>query len=43
VFEVTRAGKIVWEFLNPEHDERSGRRATIYRMMRVAGSGDSPF
>lgn len=34
VFEITRDGKIVWEFLNPEKAE-DGKRATIYRMTRI--------
>jgi hypothetical protein len=34
VFEITRDGKIVWEFLNPEKAE-NGKRATIYRMTRI--------
>jgi hypothetical protein len=32
-FEVTPAGEIVWEFLNPERE--GARRAAIYRMTRV--------
>jgi hypothetical protein len=32
-FEVTRAGEIVWEWLNPETD--AGRRVQIYRMERI--------
>ncbi|MCK5605779.1 aryl-sulfate sulfotransferase [Candidatus Pacearchaeota archaeon] len=47
VFEITRDGTIVWEFYNPEimeiHDkktgERQGRRATIYRMLRIFETG----
>jgi hypothetical protein len=34
VFEVTRSGEIVWEWLNPE--TRKGRRLQIYRMTRLA-------
>jgi hypothetical protein len=37
VFEVTRDGEIVWEFLNFEVSSKSesmGKRATIYRMIR---------
>jgi hypothetical protein len=34
VFEITRDGEIVWEFYNPDRDE-NGKRATIYRMMRI--------
>jgi hypothetical protein len=33
VFEITREGKIVWEFYNP-HRNKYGR-STIYRMMRL--------
>jgi hypothetical protein len=36
VFEVTRSGETVWEFWNPELDAAKHRRATIYRMMRLA-------
>jgi hypothetical protein len=32
-FEISRAGEIVWEWINPATDDR-GRRAQIYRMMR---------
>lgn len=34
-FEVDAAGEIVWEFLNPEVDPGSNRRARIYRMQRI--------
>lgn len=37
VFEITRDGKIVWEFLNPEKGE-NGKRATIYRMTRITNA-----
>jgi len=33
VFEITRAGNIVWEFWNPEI--ANGKRKRIYRMMRL--------
>jgi len=33
-FEVTRAGEIVWEWLNPL--VRAGRRASLYRMWRLS-------
>jgi len=36
VFEVTRDGKIVWEFYSMEVDSKTNKRATIYRMMRIA-------
>lgn len=35
VFEVTRAGEIVWEFRNPDVDPKSKRRHSIYRMLRL--------
>ncbi len=38
VFEVTTAGDIVWEFVNPDVTE-AGERSVIWRMMRVP-SGD---
>lgn len=34
--EVTRAGEVVWEFLNPERSGKS--RAVIYRMERIASA-----
>lgn len=34
VFEITKDREIVWEFYNPNRDE-NGKRATIYRMMRI--------
>lgn len=35
VFEVTREGEVVWDFLNPEVEEsKGGRRKTIYRAWR---------
>jgi len=36
VFEVTREGKTVWEFYNPEIQKKHKKRASIYRMTRVA-------
>lgn len=33
--EVTPAGEIVWEFLNPATDAARGTRASIYRMTRL--------
>lgn len=35
-FEVTPAGEIVWEYVNPRRDA-GGRRAVIVKMMQVAG------
>ncbi len=41
VFEITRAGEVVWEYLNPltTRTRRGSTRGTIYRMTRVA-AGD---
>jgi hypothetical protein len=39
VFEITKGGKIVWEFYNP-HRYKNGKRATIYRMMRITDPGE---
>jgi hypothetical protein len=38
VFEITRAGEVVWEFLNPVMREKDDnvRRETIYRMTRIS-------
>jgi hypothetical protein len=38
VFEVTRAGERVWEFYNPDIDEKQRKRAEIYRMTRLETS-----
>jgi hypothetical protein len=35
VFEITRAGRIVWEFYNPYVDLRRKKRGIIYRMPRI--------
>lgn len=35
LFEVTRAGQVVWEFLNPIRDQRKAKRQTIYRAWRM--------
>ena len=35
VFEITTDGTIVWEFYNPDINEKKNKRATIYRMMRL--------
>jgi hypothetical protein len=35
VFEVTRGGETVWSYMNPD-DGPGGKRATIYRMTRIA-------
>ena len=36
VFEVTRAGEIVWDFWNPDFRAQDGLRRTIYRMRRMS-------
>lgn len=36
VFEVTRAGDVVWDFWNPDFREQDGLRRTIYRMRRMS-------
>lgn len=38
VFEVTKEGKVVWDFYNPNVDMESNRRETMYRMMRITNS-----
>ena len=35
VFEITREGKVVWEFYNPNINMESKKRETIYRMTRI--------
>ena len=35
VFEVSKTGKIVWEFYNPQMKKERKERAAIYRMMRI--------
>ncbi|MFQ5512365.1 MAG: arylsulfotransferase family protein [Candidatus Krumholzibacteriia bacterium] len=35
-FEVTRDGEMVWEFYNPLIRPESGRRSSIYRLIRLA-------
>ena len=37
-FEVTEGGEVVWDFFNPEFNQR-GKRMVIYRMMRIPGKG----
>ncbi len=34
-FEITRDGKVVWEFYNPNIKKESKERASIYRMTRI--------
>jgi hypothetical protein len=43
VFEVTPAGKIVWEFYNPRLNKRQKTRAAIYRLTRVWDTTPYPF
>jgi len=43
VFEVTRSGNIVWEFYNPAVDEKTNKRRSIYRMIRIINPEDYPF
>ena len=38
VFEITKEGKVVWEFYNPEINTRKKKRAAIYRLMRISNS-----
>lgn len=38
VFEITRGGKIVWEFYNPDIDVKESKREAIYRMLRIDSS-----
>jgi len=35
VFEITPDGEVVWEFFNPDVNPRKGKRAAIYRFMRL--------
>ncbi len=35
VFEITKDGKVVWEFYNPDVKKEEKERAGIYRMMRI--------
>ena len=38
-FEITKDGKVVWEFYSPHVNEEKKERAVIYRLMRVNNSG----
>ena len=38
VFEITKQGKVVWEFYSPNVDARKKKRGTIYRLMRFSNS-----
>jgi len=42
VFELTKDFQLVWEFCNPDRDV-SGRRTTIYRMMRITDVENYPI
>ena len=42
VFELTKDFQIAWEFYNPDKDAE-GRRATIYRMMRITDVENYPI
>lgn len=42
VFEITRNGKIVWEFYNPNIQKETQSRGIIYRMMRIVNPEDYP-
>jgi hypothetical protein len=42
-FEVTRAGKIVWEYFNPKLDASKKSRAGFYRMERLPPSIVEPL
>ena len=35
VFEVTKEGRVVWDFYNPDMREETKERAAIYRMSRI--------
>jgi len=43
VFEITRDGRTVWEFYNPEIRTKKRQRSAIYRMMRITDPENSPF
>ena len=38
VFEITKEGKVVWDFYNPDTDTKNKKRATIYRLARISNS-----
>lgn len=42
VFEITRGGRIVWEFFNPYVDARLKKRRVIYRMPRITEPQEYP-
>ncbi len=43
VFEITREGKVVWEFYNPDTNTKNKKRAAIYRLSRISNSAVSGF
>ena len=42
VFEITRDGKIVWHYLNPNVNEDTSMRETIFHMERITNPQDFP-
>jgi hypothetical protein len=42
VFEVTKGAEVVWEFYNPEIDEKGENRVAIYRFTRIADPENYP-
>ena len=42
VFEITKDGRIVWEFYNPRIRKKTQERATIYRMVRITDIENYP-
>lgn len=43
VFEITKDGRIVWEFYNPNIRKKPQERATIYRMVRITDMENYPI
>ena len=41
-FEITREGEVAWEFYNPDVNEVRDKRASIYRMTRIAADFFQP-
>ena len=42
VFEITKDGRIVWEFYNPNIKTETQERETIYRMTRITNPENYP-
>lgn len=42
IFEITRAGDIVWEFYSPPKDTSSNKRASIHRLLRITEPENYP-